>query len=721
MDITTASLRTEFLEFIFSDFPGYLCFATQEPFERATFKQFFFPWPGGKSEIESFLDLQAQTKNVWFCVNLLDQENRRKEYCLPANIVWADLDAINPNNIEPRPQVVIESSPGRFQAIWRVDQTLQPYAAEEYSRRIAYGVGADKSGWDLTQLLRMPFTKNLKYVDAPQVELRSVFKPMLSIDVFENLDAPPPTIDTVTSDFPMPDLDTLPEIKLIGYKYSGAFKQTGLAELLTKEPIDGDDWSVTLWRILRLCFESGCTRDEVFSLALNGNYNKYKRDGRSVTYLWRDVCKAELQQKKIEILVGAASDTFTMPELVTDWEDRTIIDDYTDWATTATDAVPVFHPLCCMMILASIMAGNLKLETSYGTMHPHLWGLVLGNSTLSRKTTAMNLATSFISNLDRETIIATDGSVEGILTGMSIRNGQTSMFFRDEVTGLFEAFKKKEYMSGMPEMFTQLYDSPAFFTRRLRKETISIISPIFMFFGGGIRDKFYELIDESMILSGFLPRFLIVSGDANINDVRVTQAPTIVNNEARRELAAQFANLWETYHKVERVEILGQKTDMTQMFEVILTQEAWDKYAEIEIKMIEAAGNTNFQMLSMPTFERLSRSLLKIACLLAAARQQPIEGLVQCTLTDINNAAKYIQEWGNCSIDMLQNCEKSVAQRILDKILARITAQPGVLKGELMRNYSISARDMLEIERTLEQRGQILIVREGKGVHYTTV
>lgn len=724
MSSTLADLRVEFLDFIFADRPGWVYFATQEPFDRTTFRQFFFDWPNQRGEISTWLDMSAQTKNVWFCVSQLAEKKASKDNCLPGNIVWADLDEAKPDQIEPRPQVVIESSPNRWQSIWRLDQTIQPYQAEEYSRRLAYMLDADKSGWDMTQLLRVPFTKNMKYEDTPEVKLVHAYTPTLPMEIFESLPTVPQSVpDPIETNYPLPKLETLQDPTSIGYKYASHFRETGLTELLNRTPADSEDWSVSLWRILNLAFEAGCSREEVLSLAVVSGYNKYERDGRDITYLWRDVCKAEIKQRRIELLLGDTEDRgLVMPELVDASKlGRTIIDDYCEWAEEATDAVKAFHPLCAFMILSSLLAGNIKLEASYGTVRPHLWGMILGNSTLSRKTTAMNLAAAFITQLDRELIVASDGSAEGILTGLSTRSGQVSIFYKDEVTGLFDSIKKKEYLTGLPEIFTNLYDCPPYYTRRLRKETITVNSPLFMCFMGGIRDKMYELIDDQMILSGFMPRFLIVSGDADIKTIRTTGPPSPTNFVQRAELMTKFANLWETYHRTEKVEILGQMTAQDQMFEVILTDEAWTFNSEVEIKMAEAAQNTNEQMLSIPTFERLSRSMLKMACLLSAARQVPQERYVQCTLEDMQQAAKYMQAWGEHSIDLIQNCGHTVAQRTLSKILAYITGKPGVLRGEIMRHFHLSSRDMTEIQKTLEERGQVLISKEGKAIKFTAV
>jgi hypothetical protein len=62
------------------------------------------------------------------------------------------------------------SSPGREQYWWRLSRPVAPEEGEDLNRRLAYAMGADLSGWDLTQLLRVPGTRNRKYPDAPLVE-----------------------------------------------------------------------------------------------------------------------------------------------------------------------------------------------------------------------------------------------------------------------------------------------------------------------------------------------------------------------------------------------------------------------------------------------------------------------------------------------------------------------------------------------------------------------
>lgn len=107
----------------------------------------------------------------YFCPVVFSQPHRKKEYALPTNVLWADLDPINPDDCRVRPSIAWESSPGRFQALWFLTEEIDPEAAASLSKRIAYADGGDKGGWDLTQVLRLPGTKNFKYPSEPEVKL----------------------------------------------------------------------------------------------------------------------------------------------------------------------------------------------------------------------------------------------------------------------------------------------------------------------------------------------------------------------------------------------------------------------------------------------------------------------------------------------------------------------------------------------------------------------
>lgn len=108
-------------------------------------------------------------ESLYFCPLPFTIKRRSKGHVRGSHFLWADIDDADPHLVEP--SILWESSPGRFQGLWRVRDWLSPEDAAQQSRDLAYYIGADRGGWDLTQVLRIPGTRNYKYPSAPEVKL----------------------------------------------------------------------------------------------------------------------------------------------------------------------------------------------------------------------------------------------------------------------------------------------------------------------------------------------------------------------------------------------------------------------------------------------------------------------------------------------------------------------------------------------------------------------
>ena len=98
-----------------------------------------------------------------------------KENATPLAALYVDGDGAKVGSRIPEPTATVESSPGREQFWWALSEPVAPKEGEELNRRLAYAMGADRSGWDLTQLMRVPGTRNRKYADAPDGGAGSAF------------------------------------------------------------------------------------------------------------------------------------------------------------------------------------------------------------------------------------------------------------------------------------------------------------------------------------------------------------------------------------------------------------------------------------------------------------------------------------------------------------------------------------------------------------------
>ena len=149
---------------------GYVFIGFKE--EGGAWRDRGFEYFGTQSEpriTRAIEELTQRRGDIYWCPNIFTTPRRARDSVTGGRFLYADLDVVDPREIDPslKPTVAWKSSHNRFQALWRLSESLPADPLEELNRRLSYVLGADKSGWDLTQYLRIPGTLNHKY-DPPQ-------------------------------------------------------------------------------------------------------------------------------------------------------------------------------------------------------------------------------------------------------------------------------------------------------------------------------------------------------------------------------------------------------------------------------------------------------------------------------------------------------------------------------------------------------------------------
>lgn len=704
----------DFFSFIFGNLEGYLCIATIDRTLGKKFNQAFFQYPDDLNEAMIFIDKNKMKRDTYFCPHLFIEEGvgkeRKKDKVAEAPVAWSDGDECPIESLLLKPSSVIRTSEGRHAFFWKFDGVLPPEDAEEISKRIAYyhaDEGMDKSGWDLTQLLRVPDTYNHKYNPPHQVRPAVIDEGTryLASD-FEDY----PEVKDSSDIVPL-DMGTLPKesAEEILKKYQNMLNPKAF-ELFSYIPTQ--DWSKHLWELELTLLEGGLTLEEAFVVANDANCNKYKRDGRPSDFMWKEIQRAYayVQQRK-EAPPSDGEPTFTLEpvDLLTDAErievknDITFIEEYSNWAKQLGDAAEQYHPAGAFTVLSSLLSGHVKLPTAIGTIVPNLWFMILADTTLTRKSTAMDNATDLLLDVDYDALLATDGSVEGLLTALGTRPNRSSLFYRDEITGLVESMAKKEYMAGMMETLTKLYDGKHM-KRILRKEVIDVKEPILVILSGGIRNKMMELVEDKHITSGFLPRFIFVTAESDMTRFKPLGPPTDTTTTGREKLLDQLTTMHQHY-VVPTVNPAGTKVHIPKQWAVELTPDAWQRYNRYESKMLEFALNSHDPTMLTPMMDRLAKSGLKCTVLIAASRIH--EDKVVATERDIMHAFSYIEQWMRHTLYIISNMGKTHDERKLQKIMGQIESQPGVHRSKLMQRNYLTKREADNIFSTLEERNAI--------------
>lgn len=104
----------------------------------------------------------ANGREVYFAVAQLLEPRRLSDNASSTRVVHADMDGAPLDACPIRPTAVVESSPGHYHAYWRLSRLVRPEIAEQFNRRLALAIGADKAAVDAVRLMRIPGTHNRK-------------------------------------------------------------------------------------------------------------------------------------------------------------------------------------------------------------------------------------------------------------------------------------------------------------------------------------------------------------------------------------------------------------------------------------------------------------------------------------------------------------------------------------------------------------------------------
>ena len=208
----------------------------------------FFVYPTLVPDAAKWIRAQARAgRETYICAHLVLDRRRKKESAAPVGSLWCDQD--NDRRLASTPAtMIVASSPGRFQSYWKLDRPVEPARAEVLNKRLALALGADPSGFDLTQLLRPPQTINFKYADRPTVEMvehdpSRVYDPDHLDRVLPPLPATPPRPEPTATGA---GVDLEPPVPLVGEALAAWRGERPVAKRDGSGQVDRSD---SLWRI----------------------------------------------------------------------------------------------------------------------------------------------------------------------------------------------------------------------------------------------------------------------------------------------------------------------------------------------------------------------------------------------------------------------------------------------------------------------------------------
>lgn len=220
-----------------------------------------------------FKQYNPEKYDLYWCPLPYKQPKRGKKGVPRTKFLWQDLDEADPKDFDKAlfPTIYWESSPGRYHGLWQLEDYGDITEVEKLNRDLAHQIGADKSGWDLGQVLRIPGTRNHKYDHKPLVKLKHNHGEIYDYSRIRSIVKEVKNLESLHIESRLEEKDPQEVLN----EHASKLPRDLLTTLMQREVPVGKR-SDMLWNLEHRLYEHGLTPDEIFTLIKYSAWNKYK-------------------------------------------------------------------------------------------------------------------------------------------------------------------------------------------------------------------------------------------------------------------------------------------------------------------------------------------------------------------------------------------------------------------------------------------------------------
>jgi hypothetical protein len=380
------------------------------------------------------------------------------------------------------------------------------------------------------------------------------------------------------------------------------------------------------------------------------------------------------------------------------------VSDYIAYAASCTDASWEYHE-AAGLILLSLTVPDVRVELGIqpGGLSTNLFVMLLGETSVSRKSTAKDHAQETYKKVDIKSVLPSSMSPEGFLDQLAQRSPGTSFWPIDELSTLLVSMQKRDHMKGLEGSLLEIYAGRDYSYSRSKKkgqpDDVVIAQPHLSILGC-TTPRVFDKLHRDNLESGLLPRFAIIMPDtkpARIPVFKLNGHPTAVQNG----LIVRLAKLRPGTGAPRR--------------SISFTPEAQELLDE-RIKPLEASSTL--------MVARLPVMLIKVAMLSAIGRPWTLgtpHHSFEVTADDVRSAMTVIDRWEVSAVRFEQKLGESRVERHVKRVLdlfrrtnkkrplAEQQQPMEVYRRDVARELHVTAMEMKEVEAVLFDRGVINI------------
>jgi predicted transcriptional regulator len=419
------------------------------------------------------------------------------------------------------------------------------------------------------------------------------------------------------------------------------------------------------------------------------------------------------------------------PSAPTDYKLPSWLEQYVDWSGTTGNQTPmIFHQAAGLWLLATAVGRRLYGEAPWGVkIYPNLYLMLVAGTTFYRKSTAYKLAESVARAAIPHMLMPTPGSPERFQEALAGRmpsnfdklpKGQQERLtkgqpfaaqrglLKDEVSGLFGAINKREYMAGMKDLLMELYDCPDYFDKDTQTGLNIVENAALSILGVTTPASLSCAVSTGDWDNGLLIRFALLTPEPNY-----TERPAAKTyRSVPQALVDDLRSLHERLPAPQTTE-MGQGAPGALRLNV----QCWEQcqyYGDWLRRKCDPGQDTELDDRLKGVYGRMHVQAFKLASLFAALDWLKTSDEAPTVTVEHWHAAQALAEgWRESAHRLLEQLDRSgeavQEKRQQDRLLNAIRqgGTGGMALRDLYRNLNFSAKQARQLAQDLVKAGLI--------------
>ena len=362
------------------------------------------------------------------------------------------------------------------------------------------------------------------------------------------------------------------------------------------------------------------------------------------------------------------------PRLDLHLEPSNFISKYIEYAKTTSDAYEEYHFASGLVLLSVAADRQIVISLRHGDIYPNIWIFPIGDSTVSRKTTAHRLCKLILKTKYPKKSLPSSFSPEALMDAIS--STPRCFYLKDEAGSLLASLCK-DYMAETRDFLAEIYECDDYY-RKLKKSECIITDPYITQYLMTTPDNLKEYTTPLDLTSGWLLRYLWMYPN---------------HPKEWRAFAEKDGSDFEKY-----TTIYGEYSLVVEKLatprRLSMTAESMQFFQEWQ-RGIEEAAMKNADNITKALAGRLMTHAVKMAALFTVGRED-FDDNSKIELPHIREAARMVVEYflpiGRIIIEEVARAE---SKNVQDKIIGTIKRWNGLIsQRDLLRALHLPLKDV---------------------------